>query len=94
MSAEDEKQAQIDEENRCIRRLRILTDLVKAVLAKDPTLSIEEAVALIRQTRNAVMRAFPGKDSAYEIIYAPKFERILKERFGEKAVEILHGSIH
>lgn len=69
----------IDEERK-MRRLRIIVDLTAAVLAEE-RLTIDEALDLINATRRTVLRLFPGKEDTYDIIYGRRFLRILSERF-------------
>jgi len=33
------------------------------------------------QTKNAALVLFPGKESVYDLIYMPRFRRIIEERF-------------
>lgn len=68
------------EEERKMRRLRIMVDLTAAVLAQEK-MSMDEALDLMNATRRAVLRLFPGKEHTYNIIYGRRFERILRERF-------------
>jgi hypothetical protein len=69
----------IDEEKR-LRRLRIMVDLVAAVLAQEK-MTIDEALDLINATKRAVVNLFPGKGDTFDIIYTRRFARILRERF-------------
>jgi hypothetical protein len=69
----------MDEERR-MRRLRILVDLTAAVLAQE-NLTTDEALDLINATKRTVLRLFPGEEQTYDIIYGRRFARILRERF-------------
>jgi hypothetical protein len=71
---------ELNDENRRMKKLRFLVDLTTAVLIQ-ADLSVAEAVELVDDTRRAVLQLFPGKDDVYELIYAPRFRRILAERF-------------
>ncbi len=71
---------ELNDENRRMKRLRFLVDLTTAVLMQ-ADLSVSEAVELVEDTRKAVLQLFPGKDDVYELIYAPRFRRIIAERF-------------
>ena len=71
---------EILEENRKVRRLQFVVDLVLNVVAQSD-LPIEEASALVAQTRKFAMDLFPGKELAYDIIYQPKFKRLLAEKY-------------
>jgi hypothetical protein len=68
-----------DEEKR-MRRLKVIVDLTAAVLAQEK-MSIDEALDLMNATKQTVLRLFPGKENTYNMIYGRRFERILKARF-------------
>jgi hypothetical protein len=69
------------EEDRRMRMLRFVVDLNQAILMQQVDLTLREAFKIMRDTRQAVLNLFPGKESAYELIYAPRFRRIITERF-------------
>jgi len=69
-------QAEIDEESRRIRRLRILVRLTLEEIAAGD-LSAEEAAGMIAATRRAALEMFPGKESAFDLIYKPQFQRMM-----------------
>lgn len=69
------------EENRKIRFLRFLMDLTLLSIEQDD-LSPEEAFQKIEEAKKAALHLFPGKESAFELIYRPRFERAIQERFG------------
>lgn len=69
------------EEQRLLRRLQLMMNLVQQTIAQDPSLSIEEASQLIADARKAALAMFPGKELAYDLIWRPRFQRILRERF-------------
>jgi len=69
-------QEEIDEESRRIRRLRILVHLTLESIA-DGDLSAEEAAGMIAATRRVALEMFPGKESAFDLIYRPQFQRVM-----------------
>ena len=69
------------EENRRLRRLRLLVDLTLARLYQDPDLSLLEALQLTERCREAALTLFPDKETAFELIYRPRFERVLYARW-------------
>ena len=69
-------QEEIDEESRRIRRLRILVHLTLEEIAGGD-LSAEEAAGMIAATRRVALEMFPGKERAFDLIYRPKFQRIM-----------------
>jgi len=70
----------IRDENRRMRRLRVVVDLAQAVLMQSD-LSLAEAYSLVENTKRAAMTLFPGKEDVFDLIYAPRFRRIINERF-------------
>ncbi|RMD94721.1 MAG: hypothetical protein D6814_14190 [Calditrichaeota bacterium] len=74
---------EIEEENRKIRRLRTLVDLTAMLLAQ-PNTSILEAYGLIRFARNEALKMFPGKDSVFDLIYQPRFRRIVEAKLASQ----------
>jgi len=70
----------IREEDKNLRRLRWIVDLTQAILLQSD-LTLRESLALMNNTKRAVLSLFPDKESAYDLIYASRFRRILDERF-------------
>ncbi|MPY87869.1 MAG: hypothetical protein GEU99_08110 [Luteitalea sp.] len=73
----------VQEEDRRLRRVRLMVDLTVQLLARGQ-LDRTEGQRLVAATRAAVLRLFPGSEATYELLYAPKFERLL-ERLPEGA---------
>ena len=73
-------QAEIDEESRRTRRLRIVVNLALEVISQGQ-LPYEEAVELIAATRRVALQLFPGKGATYDLIYTSKFDRLLREMY-------------
>jgi hypothetical protein len=73
-------EAEIREENRKVRRLQIVVDLVMNVLWQSE-LPIEEASAMVAQTRRFALQLFPDKEDTYDLIYQPRFNRLLSEKY-------------
>ena len=71
---------QLDEMRR-IRRLQLMMSLVTQVIAQDPKLTVEEASQMVADSRRAALAMFPGKELAYDLIYRPRFQRLMRERF-------------
>jgi hypothetical protein len=70
----------LDEAKR-IRRLQIMVQMVISVISQDPDLSFDEASQMVADTRKAALAMFPGKELAYDLIYRPRLQRLLQERF-------------
>ena len=68
------------EEEKKMRRLRYIVDLTEAVLMQSD-LTLRESQDLMDQTKKAALVLFPDKESVYDLIYMPRFKRIIEERF-------------
>lgn len=73
-------EAEILEENRKVRRLQVAVDLVTSLL-RQSDLPLEEASALIAQTRQFALHLFPDKEQTYDLIYQSRFKRLLAEKY-------------
>ena len=69
------------EEQRLIRRLQLVMNLVLQTIAQDTSLTIDEASQMIADSRKAALAMFPGKELAYDLIWRPRFQRLMRERF-------------
>jgi hypothetical protein len=69
------------EEGKLIRRLQLMMNLVLQTIAQDGSLTIDEASQMIADARKAALAMFPDKELAYEIIWRPRFQRLMRERF-------------
>jgi hypothetical protein len=69
------------DEARLIRRLQLMMNLVLQTIAQDPTLTIDDASQMIADARSAALAMFPGKELAYDLIWRPRFQRLMRERF-------------
>jgi hypothetical protein len=69
------------EEEKNMRRLGFVVDLAQAVLMQQPDLTLREAFDIMRDTKKAALNLFPDKEHVYELIYAPRFRKIITERF-------------
>jgi len=69
------------EEQKLIRRLQMMMNMVMQVIAQDPSLTIDDASQMIADARNAALAMFPGKELAYDLIWRPRFQRLMRERF-------------
>jgi hypothetical protein len=69
------------EELRKIRRLQMMMNMVMSVISQDENLTVEEASELVASTKRAALAMFPDKEFAFDILYKPRLERLMKERF-------------
>lgn len=71
---------EVKDENRRIRFLRYLVDFSILSIQRDD-LSLEEALRLVEEVKQAACNLFPGKEETFELIYRPRFQRAIEERF-------------
>ena len=69
------------EEAKLLRRLQMMMNMVMGVIAQDNTLSYDDAAAMVADARTAALAMFPGKELAYDLIWRPRFQRLMRERF-------------
>ncbi len=79
--ADDARKAAIEQEGKMLRRLRFLVDLTFATIAQDYDMSVEDAWRHLIALKTAAVAMFPGKDGTFDLIYLPRFSRLLAERF-------------
>ena len=79
--AATEKFAEEMDESRRLRRLQLMMNLVMQVIAQDPKLTVDEASQMVADSREAALAMFPGKELAYDLLYRPRFQRLMRERF-------------
>jgi hypothetical protein len=75
------KENEIREENRKIRFLRYLVDFSLLSIQQED-LTLEEALKVVEDVKHAACNLFPGKEETFELIYRPRFDRVIQERFG------------
>jgi hypothetical protein len=69
------------EEEKKMRLLRFVVDIAQATLMQQADLTMREAFEIMRNTKQAALNLFPGKEGVYDLIYTPRFRRIISERF-------------
>ena len=72
---------ELEEERRKIRRLQMVMNMVMQVIAQDSSLTVEEASEMVADTRKAALAMFPDKELAFNLIYWPRLQRLMRERF-------------
>jgi hypothetical protein len=72
---------ELAEEQKLIRRMQMMMNMVMQVIAQDATLTVDEASQMIADSRKAALSMFPGKELAYDLIWRPRFQRLMRERF-------------
>jgi hypothetical protein len=74
-------QAEIEAERQRVRQLQFMMSMVINVISQDANMPVEEASELIASARKAALSMFPGKELAYDLIYRPRFQRLLTEKY-------------
>ena len=69
------------EEARRLRRLQVMMGMVMSVIGQDPGLTLDEAAKMAANARRAALSMFAGKELAYDMIYRPRLQRLINERF-------------
>ena len=80
--SDDERTALIAHENKLIRRLRFLVDLTFATIAQDNDMTLDQGWEHVLALKGAAVAMFPGKEETFDLVYLPRFSRLLAERFG------------
>ena len=68
------------EESRKIRRLQLMISLVMGTISQGD-LPVEEASELVASAKRAALALFPDKELAYDLIYKPRLQRLMMERY-------------
>lgn len=77
----DDAHREREEESRKIRRLQLMISMVMSVIGQDPSLTVEEASELAAGAKRAALAMFPDKELAYDLLYKPRLQRLITERF-------------
>ncbi len=70
-----------EDEARKIRRLQMMMSMVMSVIGQDPDLTVEEASEMAANAKRAALAMFPDKELAYDLIYKPRLQRLMNERY-------------
>jgi hypothetical protein len=81
MEKEKPTAEEIAEENRRLRRLRFMVDFTLSLIYQSE-MTREEALQHMTKVKDYALTLFPGKDLAFELIYAPRFKRAIREIYG------------
>jgi hypothetical protein len=67
-------------EERKMRRLRFVVDFALEFI-RTQDIPQESAIGIIEGVRRQALKLFPGKEETFDLIYAPKFKRLLNEKY-------------
>ena len=77
----EEQSAETEDEAKRIRRLQVMMSMVSSVISQDSSLTVEEASELAAGAKRAALAMFPDKELAYDLLYKPRLQRLMTERF-------------
>jgi hypothetical protein len=77
----DQSPEELQEEGRKIRRLQMVVNMVTQVIAQDHTVTVEQASEMVADTRRVALTMFPDKELAFNLIYWPRLQRLMRERY-------------
>ncbi len=69
------------EEGRKLRRLQLMMNMVMSAIGQDPNLSVEQASQMVADSRRAALAMFPDKELAFNLLWKPRLQRLMTERF-------------
>ncbi len=76
------REAELAKEERMMRRMRFLVDLTTAIILQDPKLTVDEGWNHVLALKRAILAMFPDKEAVFDLVYLPRFSRLIAERFG------------
>ncbi|MCX5813289.1 MAG: hypothetical protein NT178_12210 [Proteobacteria bacterium] len=68
------------EEEKKLRQLRFIVDFAMEYI-KNQNVTHDEALKIVEGVKKYALKLFPDKEEAFEIIYIPRFKRLLNEKF-------------
>ena len=72
---------ELQDEQRKLRRLQIMVNMVMSVISQDLSLTIDEASEMVADTRRAALAMFPGKELAFDLLFKPRLQCLMRERY-------------
>ena len=69
------------EESRNLRRLQWMIGMVQSAINQDPNLTVEQASEMVANAKQAALGMFPGKELAFDLLYRPRLQRAMRDRF-------------
>lgn len=78
---ESQTAAEKAEEARLIRRLQLMINMVILVIQQDRSMPVEQASEMVADARRAALSMFPDKALAFDLIFWPRLQRMMRERY-------------
>jgi len=76
-----QSKTELEEEARKIRRLQTIMNMVMSEIAMSSDMTVELASEMAANMRRYALSLFPGKELAWDLIYKPRLQRLMHERF-------------
>jgi hypothetical protein len=76
----DDTTDNVREENKKIRRLRFMVDFSLEYI-RTQRLNHDQAIMVVEGVKRFALGLFPEKEETFDIVYAPRFKRLLNEKF-------------
>ena len=77
---DDKLKQEIDEEDRKVRRLRFIVDFALQFI-RTQQIDHDDAMAVVEGVKKHALKLFPDKEDAFDLIYAPRFKRLLNDKY-------------
>ena len=74
------RRSEVEEEDRRVRILRRLVDFSLAYIAQ-ASIPLDQAHAVVEGVKRHALRLFPDKEATFDLIYLPRFRRLLQEKY-------------
>ena len=68
------------EEEKKLRRLRFIVDFALEYV-KTQNVTHDEALRVVEGVKKHALKLFPGKEKTFDLIYVPRFKRLLNEKY-------------
>jgi hypothetical protein len=80
---------ELAEEDRRVHQLRLVVALASSAIGQTD-MSLEDARDMVAAVRQTALRLFPDKAFAFDLIYLPRFRRLLAARYGADPIARWH----
>lgn len=71
---------EIKAEDKKLRLLRRMVDLTMSIII-ETDMTLEEASRHAAGVRELALRLFPGKGDVFDLVYGPRFKRLLRDKY-------------
>ncbi|MBI3398160.1 MAG: hypothetical protein HY026_02865 [Deltaproteobacteria bacterium] len=71
----------IQQEDKNLRYLKHMVNFNMALIAQTD-MTIEDALQIVASVKEFAVRLFPEKDYVFDMVYGPRFKRLINEKYG------------